>query len=83
MRWLVLGFVILLSGCAASVPSAYHDMTAEQIRAAVTDRTHAWGCVSAVYAGASITTVFGSSDKGIPAEIEIGKDCTVKSKTAK
>ena len=76
---LLLPAVLLLSGCAAfgSPPSAYQQMTADQIREVVKDKAASIVCTHGDYAGASITVVAVNADKGVPSGITVDKGCGV------
>lgn len=77
MKTLILAVLILATGCAAlgSPASVYQDMTAEQIKAAVSDKSSSIICTHGVYAGATITVLAVNADKAIPAGITVTEKC--------
>jgi hypothetical protein len=67
----------MLSGCAAmgEPPSAFKDMSAEQIKAAVSDKSSSVLCISGQYAGANLNTIAVNVDKGVPSNLTIEQGC--------
>lgn len=75
----VLALLFAFAGCAAfgSPPSAYKDMSADQIREIVKDKASSIVCTYGVYAGASITVTAVNTDKGIPAGVTVSEHCAI------
>lgn len=72
MRTVLLA--LLLTGCAGHY-YPLKDMTAEQIKAAVSSKETAATCIHATYGPADATTVIINSDKGIPAGVTFKPNC--------
>jgi hypothetical protein len=66
--------MIMLTGCMGQY-YPLKDMTAEQIRAAVSPKEAGLTCMTATYAGAKATTLFVNADKGVPAGITVDENC--------
>ena len=80
---LVIAAALIFGGCATTLPMNPADMTADQIKEAVKDKSASVGCVTiqTPYKGNS---VFLNLDKGVLAvgEITISADCIVTIKNA-
>ena len=70
---MALLFVLLLgmTGCTNALAS----MSPEQLAAMAKMKDASVTCVRAVYAGAVVTMLFVSADKGVPANMTITDDC--------
>ncbi len=72
--------MLLMAGCA-SLPMNPADMTAEQIKAAVADKSYSMGC-AVTETPYKINTIFLNLDKGVipnqaAGRVIIGRDCSV------
>jgi len=74
MRTLTITLALLLTGCVGHY-YPLRDMTAEQIKAAVSSKETAATCIYANYGPASATTVIINSDKGVPAGVKFKPNC--------
>jgi hypothetical protein len=70
---LLILLIVAISGCAGGL--GYQGMTADQISAAVKDKSAGIACVSGKYAGASVNSLFVNTDKGLSVNMTIDVDC--------
>jgi hypothetical protein len=79
MKLITLAIVAMAAaGCSALGGGNYYplrDMTADQIKAAVSPKESSVTCLYANYGPATATTVFVNSDKGVPANMTIKPNC--------
>lgn len=67
---------LLLSGCVGG-PMGFTGMNPEQIAAFAKVKDAGVSCARGVYAGAVVTFVSVSSDKGVPAGVTVDSECKV------
>ncbi len=70
----LLCLLLVLSGCG---PLAIGGMNADQLREFAKIKDANLFCARGVYAGAIVTIMAVSTDKGVPAGITIKEDCSV------
>lgn len=78
----LLALAMIFAACAPSMPLNPSDMTAEQIKAAVADKSYSMGCAH-TETPYKIGTIFLNFDKGVlPAgasgTVKINADCSVE-----
>lgn len=66
---------LLLTGCAMPF---YQQMSPEQLAALAKIKEANVGCIRGLYAGATITTVWVSTDKNIVGGVSIDQECKVQ-----